>query len=75
MESAVAFTDRIQYGVKPSSIKSENYLHNIKGSNAPSFDVQMGQEIMFDVTLTTVVDQASGTTVKNGNVYVRFERS
>ena len=49
METAVAITDRMKYGVKPSAVRSENYLHNIKASNGPQFDVQMGQDIIFDV--------------------------
>ena len=35
METAVAITDRMKYGVKPSAVRSENYLHNIKASNGP----------------------------------------
>ena len=49
METAVAITDRMKYGVKPSAVRSENYLHNIKASNGPQFDVQMGQDIIFDI--------------------------
>jgi len=88
METAVAITDRMKYGVKPSAVRSENYLHNIK--------CQMGQDIIFDVpalgngyycdfstsyfrmkvdvTLTNTTAVDSGTTVKAGNGYVRFER-
>ena len=47
METAVAITDRMKYGVKPSSVRSENYLHNIKASNGSQFEVQMGQDIIF----------------------------
>ena len=50
METAVAITDRMKYGVKPSAVRSENYLHNIKASNTPQFDVQMGQDIIFDIS-------------------------
>ena len=96
METAVAITDRMKYGVKPSAVRSENYLHNIKASNGPQFEVSMGQDIIFDVPalgngyycdfstsyfrvkvdvqLNTAISQASGTTVKAGNGYVRFER-
>ena len=49
METAVAITDRMKYGVKPSAVRSENYLHNIKASNGPQFEVSMGQDIIFDV--------------------------
>ena len=37
----MAITDRMKCGVKPSAVRSENYLHNIKASNGPQFDVQM----------------------------------
>ena len=49
METAVAITDRMKYGVKPSAVRSENYLHDIKASNGPSFTCQMGQDIIFDI--------------------------
>ena len=49
METAVAITDRMKYGVKPSAVRSENYLHNIKASNGSTFKYQMGQDIIFDV--------------------------
>ena len=97
METAVAITDRMKYGVKPSAVRSENYLHNIKASNGSSFLCQMGQDIIFDVpalgngyycdfstsyfrmkvdvTMTTTIPQALGTTDKGSNGYVRFERS
>ena len=39
----------LQYGVKPSAVRSENCLHNIKASKGPTFEVQMGQDIIFDV--------------------------
>ena len=39
METAVAITDRMKYGVKTSAVRSEKYLHNIKASNGPQFDV------------------------------------
>ena len=39
MTRAVAITDRMKYGVKPSAVRSENYLHNIKASNGPQFEV------------------------------------
>ena len=47
METAVAITDRMKYGVKPSAVRSENYLHNIKASNGSTFKCQMGQDIIF----------------------------
>ena len=81
MESAVAITDRMKYGVKPSAVRS---------------DVNMGQDIIFDipalgngyycdfstsyfrvkvdVTLGAGVDQVAGQTFKAANGYVRFER-
>ena len=43
----MAITNRMKYGVKPSAVRSENYLHNIKASNVPTFDLQMGQDIIF----------------------------
>ena len=49
MESQVAVTDKMMYKVKPSAVRSENYLHNIKASNENSFNVQMGTDIIFDV--------------------------
>ena len=30
MDSQVAITDKMMYKVKPSAVRSENYLHNIK---------------------------------------------
>ena len=41
--------DMMNYGVKPSAIRSENYFHNFKASNGPSFDLALGQDIIFDV--------------------------
>lgn len=49
MASSVAITDRMKYGVKPSAVRSENYLHNIKATNGATFDVSMGQDLIFDV--------------------------
>ena len=43
MESQVAITDKMMYKVKPSAVRSDNYLHNIKASNGNSFEVKMGQ--------------------------------
>ena len=45
----MAITDRMKYGEKPSAVRSKNYLHNIKASNGPQFEVQMGQDIIFDI--------------------------
>ena len=47
METAVAITDRMKYGVKPSAVRSENYLHNIKASYGSSFTCQMGITVIF----------------------------
>ena len=47
--SYVAVSDRMKYGVKPSAVRSENYLHNIKASNGSSFPCTLGQDIIFDV--------------------------
>ena len=47
--SYVAVSDRMKYGIKPSAVRSENYLHNIKASNGSSFPMQLGQDIIFDV--------------------------
>ena len=49
MEGAVAITDRMRYGVKPSAVRSESYLHNIKASNGSNFNCTLGQDIIFDV--------------------------
>ena len=49
MESSVAITDKMQYKVKASAVRSENYLHNIKASNGSSFTCAMGTDIIFDV--------------------------
>ena len=43
MESAVAITDRMKYGVKPSAVRSESYLHNIKASNGSNFNCALGR--------------------------------
>ena len=47
--SYVAVSDRMKYGVKPSAVRSENYLHNIKASNGAAFPCTLGQDIIFDV--------------------------
>ena len=47
--SYVAVSDWMKYGVKPSAVRSENYLHNIKASNGSSFPLTLGQDIIFDV--------------------------
>ena len=44
MDSQVAI---MMYKVKPGAVRSENYLHNIKASNASQFNVQMGTDIIF----------------------------
>ena len=49
METAVAITDRMKYGVKPSAVRSENYLHNIKAINGSTFPCTMDQDIIFEV--------------------------
>ena len=49
MEGAVAIADRMRYGVKPSAVRSESYLHNIKASNGSNFNCTLGQDIIFDV--------------------------
>ena len=49
MEGAVAITDRMKYGVKPSAVRSESYLHNIKASNGSNFNCTLRQDINFDV--------------------------
>ena len=49
MESSVAITDKMQYKVKASAVRSENYLHNIKASNGSTFTVGMGTYIIFEV--------------------------
>ena len=49
METAVAITGRMKYGVKPSAVWFQKYLHNLKTSNGPQFDMQMGQDISFNI--------------------------
>ena len=49
MESQVAITDKMMYKVKPSAVRSEDYLRNIKASNENSFEVKMGTDIIFEV--------------------------
>ena len=49
MESQVAITDKMMYKVKPSAVRSENYLHSIKAFNGSQFNVQMWTDIMFEV--------------------------
>ena len=49
MEGAMAITDRMKYGVKPSAVRSERYLNNIKASNGSNFKCTLGQDIIFDV--------------------------
>ena len=48
-EVGVAVSDRMRYGVKPSAVRSENYLHNIKATNGSTFDLNLGQDIIFEV--------------------------
>ena len=47
--SYAAVSDRMKYGVKPTAVRSENYLHNIKASNGSTFPCTMGQDIIFEV--------------------------
>ena len=46
--SYVAVSDWMKYGVKPSAVRSENYLHNIKASNGSAFPLSLGKDIIFD---------------------------
>ena len=48
-EAGVAVTDRMKYGIKPSAVRSETMLHNIKAVNGVSFPLQVGQDIIFEV--------------------------
>ena len=48
-EGGVAVSDRMKYGIKPSAVRSENYLHNIKAFNGASFNQALGQDIIFEV--------------------------
>jgi hypothetical protein len=48
-DAGQAVTDRMKYGIKPSAVRSENMLHNIKSVNGTSFPLQLGQEIIFEV--------------------------
>ena len=48
-EAGVAVTDRMRYGIKPSAVRSETMLHNIKAVNGVSFPLQLGQDIIFEV--------------------------
>ena len=47
--AGLAVSDRMKYGIKPSAVRSENYLHNIKATNGSNFNMQMGQDIIFEV--------------------------
>lgn len=48
-DAGVAVTDRMRYGIKPSAVRSETMLHNIKAVNGTSFPLQLGQDIIFEV--------------------------
>ena len=48
-DSGVAVTDKMRYGIKPSAVRSETMLHNIKAVNGTSFPLQLGQDIIFEV--------------------------
>ena len=48
-EAGVAVTDRMKYGIKPSAVRSETMLHNIKAVNGVSFPLQLGQDIIFEI--------------------------
>ena len=44
-----AVSDRMKYGIKQSAVRSDNLLHNFKASNGRSFDVKLGNEIVFEI--------------------------
>ena len=45
----MAITGRMKSGVKPSAVRPESYLHNIKASNGSNFNCTLGQDIIFSV--------------------------
>lgn len=47
--SGKAISDRMRYGIKPSAVRSENLLHYYKANNGSSFDVAVGNEMIFQV--------------------------
>ena len=47
--SYVAVSDQMKYGMKPSAVCLENYLHHIKASNGLAFPLGLGQDIIFDI--------------------------
>lgn len=82
-----AITDRMKYGIKPSAVRSDNLLHYYKADNGSSFNMQLGQDIIFQVPsigggyyidwstsyFRVQVQIDLGTTALDDG-YVRFER-
>lgn len=65
--AGVAVTDRMKYGVKPSAVKTENLLYNIKATNGADMDLQLGNEVIFEVP-----SMGNGYYCDLGNSYFRF---
>jgi len=44
-----AVSDRMKYGVKPSAIRSENLLYNLKAVNGTSFSQSTSTDVIFEI--------------------------
>ena len=44
-----AVSDRMKYGIKQSAVRSDNLLHNFKSSNGRTFEVKLGNDIVFEI--------------------------
>lgn len=82
-----AVSDRMKYGVKPSAIRSENLLYNLKAVNGTSFSQSTSTDIIFEIPSMgngyycdvsnsyfrwKLTNQMSAN--YNGNAALRFER-
>jgi hypothetical protein len=65
--AGTAVSDRMKYGVKPSAVKTENLLHNIKATTGHNVAVALGNEIIFEIP-----SMGNGYYCDLGNSYFRF---
>ena len=62
-----AVSDRMKYGVKPSAVKTENLLHNIKATTGHNTPIALGNEVIFEIP-----SMGNGYYCDLGNSYFRF---
>jgi len=65
-----AVSDRMKYGVKPSAIRSENLLYNLKAVNGTQFSQSTSTDIIFEIP-----SMGNGYYCDVGNSYFRFKLS